>query len=158
MSKHKWFSPYDNFKYFTCFKGCCKTTNHSFQCLFFNLRKVSAMQHRWSKLISTCTTSWSLPGPSSTSSTALPPSCHGPAVDTIGIQVGSGNQIGKHSLWAVVFFWDNMKSFSFSQELMHILTWTCRSLSTENCVDYYGENATNITSLNATSPVIEFWE
>uniref|UniRef100_A0A7N6A2E3 Transporter n=1 Tax=Anabas testudineus TaxID=64144 RepID=A0A7N6A2E3_ANATE len=30
--------------------------------------------------------------------------------------------------------------------------------NTENCVDYYGENATNITNLNATSPVIEFWE
>lgn len=28
----------------------------------------------------------------------------------------------------------------------------------ENCVDYYGENATNITNPNATSPVIEFWE
>lgn len=32
MSKHKWFSPYDNF---ICFNGCCKTTNHSFQCLYF---------------------------------------------------------------------------------------------------------------------------
>lgn len=31
-------------------------------------------------------------------------------------------------------------------------------VSTENCVDYYGENATNITNPNATSPVIEFWE
>lgn len=30
--------------------------------------------------------------------------------------------------------------------------------STENCIDYYGENATNITNPNATSPVIEFWE
>uniref|UniRef100_A0A7N9AS81 Transporter n=1 Tax=Mastacembelus armatus TaxID=205130 RepID=A0A7N9AS81_9TELE len=30
--------------------------------------------------------------------------------------------------------------------------------NTENCVDYYGENATNITNPNATSPVIEFWE
>lgn len=31
-------------------------------------------------------------------------------------------------------------------------------VSAENCVDYYGENATNITNPNATSPVIEFWE
>lgn len=31
-------------------------------------------------------------------------------------------------------------------------------ISAENCVDYYGENATNITNPNATSPVIEFWE
>uniref|UniRef100_A0A8C6L2J0 Transporter n=1 Tax=Nothobranchius furzeri TaxID=105023 RepID=A0A8C6L2J0_NOTFU len=30
--------------------------------------------------------------------------------------------------------------------------------NTENCVDYYGENATNITNPNATSPVMEFWE
>ncbi|XP_041835751.1 sodium- and chloride-dependent GABA transporter 3 isoform X2 [Melanotaenia boesemani] len=30
--------------------------------------------------------------------------------------------------------------------------------NTENCIDYYGENATNITNPNATSPVIEFWE
>ncbi|KAM7402338.1 hypothetical protein PAMP_017585 [Pampus punctatissimus] len=32
--------------------------------------------------------------------------------------------------------------------------------NTENCVDFYGENATNITNPNpnATSPVIEFWE
>ncbi|KAG7249326.1 hypothetical protein CRUP_037980, partial [Coryphaenoides rupestris] len=30
--------------------------------------------------------------------------------------------------------------------------------NTENCVDAYGENATNITNPNATSPVIEFWE
>ncbi|CAG07063.1 unnamed protein product, partial [Tetraodon nigroviridis] len=30
--------------------------------------------------------------------------------------------------------------------------------SAENCIDYYGENATNITNPNATSPVIEFWE
>ncbi|MEQ2286355.1 hypothetical protein AMECASPLE_001593 [Ameca splendens] len=30
--------------------------------------------------------------------------------------------------------------------------------NTENCVDYYGENATNITNPNVTSPVIEFWE
>lgn len=34
---------------------------------------------------------------------------------------------------------------------------TC-CVSIENCVDYYGENATNITNPNATSPVIEFWE
>uniref|UniRef100_G3NW93 Transporter n=1 Tax=Gasterosteus aculeatus aculeatus TaxID=481459 RepID=G3NW93_GASAC len=30
--------------------------------------------------------------------------------------------------------------------------------NTDNCVDYYGDNSTNITNLNATSPVIEFWE
>uniref|UniRef100_A0A8C4GNB1 Transporter n=1 Tax=Dicentrarchus labrax TaxID=13489 RepID=A0A8C4GNB1_DICLA len=30
--------------------------------------------------------------------------------------------------------------------------------NTENCVDFYGENGTNITNPNATSPVIEFWE
>uniref|UniRef100_A0AAX7TBL2 Transporter n=1 Tax=Astatotilapia calliptera TaxID=8154 RepID=A0AAX7TBL2_ASTCA len=30
--------------------------------------------------------------------------------------------------------------------------------NTEYCVDYYGENATNITNPNASSPVIEFWE
>uniref|UniRef100_A0A8C8A4D5 Transporter n=1 Tax=Oryzias sinensis TaxID=183150 RepID=A0A8C8A4D5_9TELE len=30
--------------------------------------------------------------------------------------------------------------------------------NTENCIDYYGENSTNITNPNATSPVIEFWE
>uniref|UniRef100_A0A8C5H6J0 Transporter n=1 Tax=Gouania willdenowi TaxID=441366 RepID=A0A8C5H6J0_GOUWI len=30
--------------------------------------------------------------------------------------------------------------------------------NTEYCVDYYGENATNITNANASSPVIEFWE
>ncbi len=35
---------------------------------------------------------------------------------------------------------------------------TCHCVSTENCIDYYGENATNITNPNATSPVIEFWE
>lgn len=40
--------------------------------------------------------------------------------------------------------------------LFQIITRHC--VSTENCVDYYGENATNITNPNATSPVIEFWE
>lgn len=129
-----------------------------FNVFIFNLRQVSATQHRWSKLISTCTTSWSLPGPSSTSSTALPPSCHGPAVDTIGIQVGCGNDIKETNTSCRVDVLSETARNRFSQEFMCILTWTCRSVSTENCVDYYGENATNITSLNATSPVIEFWE
>lgn len=38
------------------------------------------------------------------------------------------------------------------------LKWKHVTVSAENCVDYYGENATNITNPNATSPVIEFWE
>uniref|UniRef100_A0A4W6EXF2 Solute carrier family 6 member 11 n=1 Tax=Lates calcarifer TaxID=8187 RepID=A0A4W6EXF2_LATCA len=36
--------------------------------------------------------------------------------------------------------------------------YLCYKNGGENCVDYYGENATNITNPNATSPVIEFWE
>lgn len=160
-----WFSSYDNFKYFICFHWspllsivAAKQPVTLFNVFIFNLRQVSATQHRWSKLISTCTTSWSLPGPSSTSSTALPPSCHGLAVDTIGIQVGCRNNIKETNTpcWADVL--SETTRNRFSQEIMCILTWTCRSVSTENCVDYYGENATNITSLNATSPVIEFWE
>lgn len=62
------------------------------------------------------------------------------------------------------------KSENTSQDLMCKSTWppihtassakiiTHHCVSTENCVDYYGENATNITNPNATSPVIEFWE
>uniref|UniRef100_A0A8C2WQH2 Transporter n=1 Tax=Cyclopterus lumpus TaxID=8103 RepID=A0A8C2WQH2_CYCLU len=53
--------------------------------------------------------------------------------------------------WAIFYFFN-----CFTTEL----PWAAcgHYWNTENCVDYYGDNTTNITNPNATSPVIEFWD
>lgn len=62
----------------------------------------------------------------------------------------------KNNFRSFFFWWEENISCHTYSNLLKTAIFYC--VSTENCVDYYGENSTNITNPNATSSVIEFWE